>query len=197
VLTEVVDIAGIPMTVVDTAGIRATAADAVEAEGIARAHAARDVAALVILVLDRSRPLTGDDRALLDAATGASRVVVANKSDLAAAWDLAALDGIPALTVSAQTGDGVDRLRNALAEAIGAANVLRDTPAVTNVRHAALLERAHDALARASAAAADGAPEELVVMDVGEARGLLEEVTGRRTPDDILKRIFDTFCIGK
>jgi tRNA modification GTPase len=52
-------------------------------------------------------------------------------------------------------------------------------------------------LRRASAAARDGVPEECVAADVGEARMLLEEVTGARTPDDVLRAIFDKFCIGK
>ncbi len=86
-VTETVEIEGIPMTVVDTAGVHGAAADPVEVEGIARAVAARDVAHLVVVVLDRSRSLDGDDRALLDATAGRPRVVVANKADLAPAWD--------------------------------------------------------------------------------------------------------------
>jgi tRNA modification GTPase len=197
-LTEVVDVGGVPMTLVDTAGIRDEAADAVEAEGIARAHGARGVASLVLVVLDRSRPLTHDDRALLETTRGARRVVVANKSDLpTAAWDASALHGVVAFPVSAETGDGFDGLRSAMASAIGAAEVPRDTPAITNVRHAALLERARAALARAASAADAGAPEEIVVIDVTEARELLEDVTGRRTADDVLRTIFESFCIGK
>ena len=63
----------------------------IEVEGIARAVAAREVAHLVVVVLDRSRSLDGDDRALLDATAGRPRVVVANKADLTAAWDGAAM----------------------------------------------------------------------------------------------------------
>ena len=95
-VTETVEVEGIPMTVVDTAGVHGAAADPIEVEGIARAVAARDIAHLVVVVLDRSRPLDGDDRALLAATAGRPRVVVANKADLLAAWDGGSLDGADA-----------------------------------------------------------------------------------------------------
>ena len=79
-LVETVDVDGIPMTLVDTAGIRQGASDPVEVEGMARAVAARDVAHVIMVVLDRSRPLDVDDRALLDGTRDRLRVVVANKS---------------------------------------------------------------------------------------------------------------------
>ena len=69
-MTEVVDIGGVPVTVVDTAGVRVSPADAIEAEGIARAAAARSVAALVVVVLDGSVPLTDDDRRVARADRG-------------------------------------------------------------------------------------------------------------------------------
>jgi tRNA modification GTPase len=196
-LTEVVDINGVPVTLVDTAGLRGTAADAVEEEGIARAHAARRVAQLTVVVLDRSRPLGPDDTAILEITAGAPRVVVGNKSDLPAAWTGTPLpDGGP-LLLSAKTGSGIDALRDAMTSALTGHEAMRDTPAVTNIRHAALLSRAAAALRRAAAAAADGTPEEFVAADVNDARAALEEVTGARTPDDVLRAIFDRFCIGK
>ncbi len=75
------------MTLVDTAGIRQGASDPVEVEGMARAVAAQDVAHVIMVVLDRSRPLDDDDRALLDGTRDRLRVVVANKADLEPAWD--------------------------------------------------------------------------------------------------------------
>jgi tRNA modification GTPase len=68
------------------------------------------------------------------------------------------------------------------------------------LRHIALLERAYDSVSRARAAAgADGArlSEEFVLADLQEARAALEEISGRRTPDDVLAHIFARFCIGK
>ena len=194
-LTEVVDVEGIPLTLVDTAGIREGAEDPIEREGIARAMAARDVAHLPIVVLDRSQPLSADDRAILDATERRARVVVASKSDLAAAWSSDDLD-VAVVDVSAKTGHGMDRLRQAIVSAAGG-DATRDVPAITNIRHADLLARARSALSRAADAAAAQVPEEFVVADVTEARRLLEEVTGARTADDVLHAIFDRFCIGK
>ena len=195
-LTEVLDLDGIAVTLVDTAGLRAAPVDAVETEGIARAHAARQVADLVIVALDGSRPLSADDEALLSSTTVGRRVVVRNKSDLPAAWDPRALGG-PVVSVSAGTGAGFDPLRAAMVMALAGGERLRDIPAITNMRHVELLTRARAALGRASAAAAGGTPEEFVAADVSEARACLEEVTGARTPDDVLHAIFDRFCIGK
>ena len=77
-------------------------------------------------------------------------------------------------------------------------NPTRDVPAVTNLRHVDLLERA-GAFERAAARAAAAArrPEEFVLADLNEARALLEEITGARTADDLLGHIFASFCIGK
>src|SRR6185436_11548890 len=83
-VTELVDIDGVAVTLVDTAGLRCEPTDAVETEGIARARSAAAVADLVIVVLDASQPLGPDDRDALAAPT-ANRVIAANKSDLPAA----------------------------------------------------------------------------------------------------------------
>ncbi len=195
-LSEVVDLGGMPITLVDTAGLRAEAADRVEVEGMARAQAARNVADVTLVVLDRSRPLSADDEALLSGTEGRARVVAANKSDLPPEWDVAP-GGPGVVWVSAVSGAGFEALRTALVGALGAGERLRDTPALTNVRHVGLLSRAVLSLGRAAAAAAAGTPEEFVASDVNEARRLLEEVTGSRTADDVLHAIFSRFCIGK
>ncbi|MEO7271599.1 MAG: tRNA uridine-5-carboxymethylaminomethyl(34) synthesis GTPase MnmE [Vicinamibacterales bacterium] len=195
VLTETIDVDGVPMTIVDTAGVRRQPGDEVEAEGIARAVAAREAASLTVLVLDRSAPMIDDDLALIEQTAGRPRVVVANKADLAPAWHVASVGG-PVIEVSARTGRGVEALRRALTGA-GDTEATRDTPAVTNLRHVELLERAREALRRARDAAAAGTPEEFVLSDVHDARSRLEEVTGARTPDDLLHAIFAKFCIGK
>ena len=195
-ITETVAIEGVAVTLVDTAGVRAAPGDAIEAEGIARAAAARSVAAVTLVVLDGSAALIDDDRALLRETARAPRVVVANKSDLPAAWREEDA-GTALLRVSAETGDGVDALRRALASSLLTDDRGRDVPAVTNIRHVDLLTRARTALDGAARAADEGLPEEFVLADLNEARGLLEEVTGARTPDDVLGEIFGRFCLGK
>ncbi len=195
-LTEVVDIGGLAVTLVDTAGVRESPGDAIEAEGIARAENAREVAAVTLVVLDASQPLTLDDRRLLDHTSPSPRVVIANKSDLPSAWSDHDL-GCPVVKVSAITGDGVDALRRALLAALHAPAIERDVPAITNRRHAALMREAHTALVRAGAGARDALSEEFLLADIHDARALLEEVTGRRAPDAVVHAIFDKFCIGK
>jgi tRNA modification GTPase len=102
--------------------------------------------------------------------------------------------------VSLKTGAGLDELRAAMREALNVAEPLRDAPMVTNVRHETLLRQAREALARAMAnleEAGESASEELVLADLADARGALEEVTGTRTAEDVLQRIFERFCVGK
>jgi len=195
-VTEVVDVDGVAITLVDTAGVHAAPADPVEEEGIARARAAEEVADLVIVVLDRSRPLTDDDRALLAVRARQQPLVVANKCDLAPAWASDAVD-VSARPISAKDGHGLTELRREMIARLSAVDRLQDTPAVTNTRHVELLSKARRALQQAAGAARQGTAEEFVAADLAEARACLEEVTGIRTPDDVLETIFSRFCIGK
>ncbi len=196
-LTETAEVEGLPLTLVDTAGIRRTA-DAVESEGVARARGALQVAAAVLLVLDRSRPLDDEDLALLHETAAADRVIVVNKADRPPVWDAADLqDAGPRVTVSLRDEADPAGVRRALAELLWAGEPLRDTPTLSNLRHIVLVERAAAALARAADAADAAAPEELLLADLQDARAALEEVTGKRTADDVLQRIFTRFCIGK
>lgn len=192
-LTERVDVSGVPFTIVDTAGLRAHAGDAIEEEGISRARQAGEAADLLVVVLDRSRALTDDDCALLALTQSRPRIVVASKSDLAAAWDAPAAG---AQEISSLTDEGIAALRTALVRAAGA-GVPRDRAPIANMRHVALLEKARAAVARAAAAAVAGVPEECVLADLHEARGRFDEITGARPQDEVLRVIFERFCIGK
>jgi tRNA modification GTPase len=197
VLTERVDIEGLAVTLVDTAGLR-EAGDAIEAEGVERARQARQVAALSIVVLDSSEPLTAADREIAGDHAGPC-LIVASKADLPRRWaigDLVAAAG-DIVEVSALTGTGLDRLRRVILRALTNREDLRDTPRISNVRHLAHVDEALAALRRADAALTEGATEELVLVDLGAARRALEEITGRRSPDDLLRHIFATFCVGK
>ena len=191
-VTEVVDFDGVRVTLVDTAGLRATR-DIVEVEGVERARRAQDVSDLILLVLDRSQPLDDADREIVSQTRAYKRLTVANKADRPPAWE-EETEG-----VSATTGAGLDALRRRIAEALDI-EPLTDRPEITNVRHIALVERAHEALVRArTAASPDGGrlSEEFVLADLQQARAALEEISGRRAPDDLLAHIFSRFCIGK
>jgi len=207
-VTETIDVAGLAVTLVDTAGWRETN-DVVESEGVSRGERARAVADLILLVLDRSEPLTADDRRLLDQTASMSRIVVLNKADLKVG--LHDDDGAPAsvgadlqvgagdaIVVSARCDQGIDRLRDAIAFALIGDESLRDEPSISNERHITLLENCRASLCAARAAAVqENAPEEFLLADLQAARADLDEIVGRRTSEDVLKHIFERFCIGK
>lgn len=195
-LTERADIGGLSLSLVDTAGVRETM-DVVEQEGVARSRSTLRVADLVIVVLDRSRSLSDEDRDVLASTVKRRRVIVLNKSDLPAELSLNELEPLEPLELSATTGAGVVRLIDAIATALNASEPLRDQPHITNTRHIILLERARAALVRATAALEHEVPEEFPLLDLQEAAHALQEITGQRTSDDLLRHIFERFCIGK
>ncbi len=168
-ITERVDIGGIPVTLVDTAGLRESE-DPIEIEGVARTRQTRSIAALTLIVFDRSTALTDDDRRLRDLEVDRRpHLLVASKTDLAPAWTPHDTDDISEalLDVSAVTGAGLPRLREAILAALSGDEALRDTPRISNVRHVALVETARDALMRAAGALESGATEELALADSG------------------------------
>ena len=193
-LTERAEIGGLSLSLVDTAGVRETS-DIVEQEGVSRARDTIRVADLVLVVLDRSRELTGEDRDLLEATESRPRVVVLNKSDLPRAPGFSR--GETTVEISAKTLAGIDQLIEAIASALNANEPLRDQPQITNTRHIVLLERARASLDRATAALEGQVSEEFPLLDLQEAAHALQEITGQRTSDDLLRHIFERFCIGK
>jgi tRNA modification GTPase len=203
-VTERVEMSGIPVTLVDTAGWRETT-DVVEREGVLRGERARAVADLALIVVDESEPLAEADFRLLSATAGQVRLVVGNKCDLApglgldGAGDSKFRDGGARadVSVSARTGAGFNELRAAIARELTQGEPLRDTVAVSNTRHIGLLGQVRAALQTAGSAAAGGVPEEFVLTDLQVARGGLGEIVGTRTSEDVLRHIFEQFCIGK
>lgn len=202
-VAERVDLDGLAITLVDTAGARETD-DAVEREGVSRGAQARQAADLTLLVLDRTSPLTPDDRRLVVDTAGRPRIVVVNKSDGgAAAWyargDAADLAGplTAVCDVSAVTGDGIAALRETVVSSLTGTESSRETAALSNVRHITLLGQARAHLVAARGAAAGSAPEEFLLADLQAARRIFDEMVGRRTSEDILNLIFERFCIGK
>ena len=195
-ITEQADVGGLSFSLIDTAGVRETT-DVVEQEGVARAKATLGVADLAIVLLDRSRPLSADDYELLGATASRARIVAWNKIDLPPSQPLQPLDPVEAVAISATTGAGIDRLIATIGKALGTGEALRDRPQVTNVRHIHLLERTRESLTRAAAALHSEVSEEFPLLDLQEAGAALQEITGRKTTDDLLRHIFERFCIGK
>ena len=204
-VTETLEIQGLPVALVDTAGWRETM-DVVEREGVARGERARAMAELTLVVLDLSSPLTAEDEQVLESTAGRRRLVVGNKSDLVMGGLKPASTGTVVgagfsrldICVSARTGEGFDALRTAIALELTGSEPLKDTARISNVRHIALLEDARRALTAAAAAAGAGdTPEEFVLTDLQAARARLDEIVGVRTSDDVLRHIFERFCVGK
>ncbi len=195
-----VSVGGILFRFMDTAGFRESGHEA-EEEGVRRARRCMEEGDLVLMVLDRSRPIQEGDRALLKGADEKS-VVVVNKIDLPGAWTLGELGGIlegrPVFQVSAKRGDGVDSLREALVEMVGKGERrAREVPLITNVRHYQALVRAREALLRSLEAWQKGLSAEFLAADLKEALDALGEITGKTTPEEVLDAIFSRFCIGK
>ena len=199
-VTERVNIGGIAVTLVDTAGWRETL-DVIEAEGVSRGHQARRIADLVLLVLDSSEPLTQADEQLLAETATINRIVVSNKTDLRSHQSIAqpVCEVLPtSVAVSALTGDGVDKLRQAITDALVGEERLRDAAPISNARHITLLEQCRVSLVTArDAATAANVPEEFLLTDLQASRACLDEIVGRRTSEDVLRHIFERFCIGK
>ena len=197
-VTEPIDVDGIAVTLVDTAGWRNTH-DVVESEGVARGTRARGIADLVLLVLDASESLADEDRRLLDDTATTNRIVVFNKSDLPPVPQVFSGSARTfEVRVSALTGNGFDALRCAIARALVGEEGLRDAALISNTRHIALLEQCRASLESARHAAdATNVPEEFLLIDLQAARTRLDEIVGRRTSEDVLRHIFERFCIGK
>ena len=199
VIEESINLGGLPVVLGDTAGIRESS-DQVERIGVDFSLRRIEVAEAVMVVLDGSSPLASEDRFILGLVRGKKGLALVNKSDLPQQLDLhearPLLDGKAVLSVSAQTGQGLDGLRRRLRDLLLGA---QQEPAIvlTNMRHRAALERAEKSLEEATQALTKGLPPEMVAVDLQEAREGLEEVIGLVTSDNILERIFSQFCIGK
>ena len=197
-VSESAVIEGLPVRFVDTAGIRGQGAGVVEALGIERSYQAMADADLTLVVVDLSAPPHPDDHALIERAARQGRhLVVGNKSDLPRA--AAATYSPPPRVVSAHTGEGITGLRRAIVEVVspGGAEAIREDGFITSLRHEQLLREAADALGHAMAALGRGLPHEMLMLDLYAALQPVDAITGATTADDILNRIFSTFCIGK
>jgi tRNA modification GTPase len=187
-VSETASVEGIPVKFVDTAGIRA-GQDRVESLGIERSYQAMADADLTVVVVDGSAPLSPDDEALMTRAQGKS-LVVANKCDLARSE--------VGLAVSALTGEGIGELRRAIVEALAPkGRIEQEGGFITSVRHEQLLHESQEALQQALTANGLGIPHEMLLLDLYAALRPIDAITGATTADDILNRIFSTFCIGK
>jgi tRNA modification GTPase len=192
-VSEMAEFSGIPVRLVDTAGIRETS-ERIEQLGIERSYQAMSDADLTIVVIDGANPATGQAADLIARAREQGRfLIAANKSDLAHFQS-----NEMEIAVSALTGEGVDRLREAIFETLAPRGELEMQGGfITSVRQENLLREALSMLEKARAAAESAIPHELLLLDLYCALQPIDAITGATTADDILNKIFSSFCIGK
>lgn len=199
IIEETINLGGLPVRLLDTAGIRHTA-DLVEQEGINRALEQIPQADLVLFVLDASRPFETEDQQIFDALAGSRTIAVLNKNDLPRSLELpSALAGLSLQTICAQSGEGVDRLkeqvRTSFLETIHLDN--REFVSISRARHRDVLTSADAVLERVEAGLVLQTGLELLALDLREALNAIGSVTGQVSTDDVLDMIFSSFCIGK
>jgi len=187
-VSETASLFGLPVKFIDTAGIR-EGGDLVESLGIERSYSAMADADCTLLVIDLSQPANPADAELMARLSG-PHLVVGNKCDLPR------LNSTECVPVSALTGDGIDTLRRRIHDLVTPEGV-QEAGFLTSLRHARLLDEVVIALQLAHAAAEAQVPHEMLLLDLYSALTPLDAITGATTADDILNRIFATFCIGK
>jgi tRNA modification GTPase len=197
VLRERIHLDGMPLHVIDTAGLRQTR-DAIESEGIRRARAQMARADRVLLVVDDS---AWDERAIQEALSLLPEDLpctrIRNKIDLSGrpSGAIQTAAGIE-IALSAKTGAGIDDLRRHLKECMGLQPAGEGT-FLARRRHLDAIGRAQHHIARGQRCLQDRRAGELVAEELRLAQQALSEITGEFTPEDLLARIFSSFCIGK
>jgi tRNA modification GTPase len=197
VLTETISVEGVPLCLADTAGLRETT-DQVETIGVSRAIETLSEADLGLVVLDGSAVLDRNDQQVLEKASRIPHILVINKSDLPQRVDISSLNGARRVLVSARTGAGLRDLHEALrAFILSHKTHLADDLILTSVRQHEAIESAIGSVASSVTALRSNVPHEMVLLDLYRALGALDELTGEVVTDDVLGRIFSTFCVGK
>ena len=202
-ITQTITLNGLAVHLTDTAGIRKPQ-DAIEKEGIDLVWEHLEQADIIIILLDGSNPLTPEDLHILEQNKNRDcKIIIAvNKSDLPAAWRPDALPDYPLqgfgmLKISAKFGDGLDALKEAVTDLTGSKDLVSDGDMITSLRHKLALEKALTNLIQARETCTAGHSPELTAFELTCALDALDEITGKKIHDDVLDKIFSSFCIGK
>ncbi|MBK8465724.1 MAG: tRNA uridine-5-carboxymethylaminomethyl(34) synthesis GTPase MnmE [Chloracidobacterium sp.] len=199
-------IGDIPISLIDTAGLRETT-DTVESIGVERSKATMADADIVIVMLDSSEEITADDHKILDSVKDLNYIVVLNKIDKVPSFDI---DRIIAgehsklgylrpkiVPISAKTGEALEDLLDAIVRPFSPQDITTSGFLVTDARHHDLLTRAKAEIEQSLEQMNSKMSEEIVLIGLHNALRYLGEITGETTTEDMLTRIFSTFCIGK
>ena len=205
-LHEKFSIDGIPVSLIDTAGLRETT-DAVESIGVARSRRTIADADLVIAVLDVSEDETDEDVTILETVASTEHLIAVNKTDkVDPAYVREFLRRIQSqlngtatgiVGMSARTGDGLVDLQRAIIAPFIDREIASNSFLVSDARHHDLLVRSQSEIQQSIELLDQKASEEIILIGLHNALRFLGEITGETTTEDMLTRIFSTFCIGK
>ena len=183
-IEESIKIGGVPLILMDTAGIRETE-NKIERIGIERAKKSMEKADLIMAVIDSSRPLSEEDRALLTSLRGRKALVILNKYDLPQ-------------EIETRYGSGMAELEEELHHITSHQDVSAGRELfLTNLRHVDLVKKALAAVRRAEESIRSGMPADCITIDVTEAWHTLGEITGDTVDQELINSIFERFCVGK
>ncbi|MFV0388101.1 MAG: tRNA uridine-5-carboxymethylaminomethyl(34) synthesis GTPase MnmE [Pyrinomonadaceae bacterium] len=204
-LREQIAIRGLSISLIDTAGLRETT-DEVESIGVDRSRRAMVDADLILVILDGSETLSSEDIQILLSVRELNYLIVSNKNDLSNSkqleFDLP--DSVDTggfisnvISVSAKTGDGLEELQAAIVEPFTSSEIEQGNFLVSDSRHRDLLVRSYEEVQESIYCLDAGESEEIILIGLHNAIRYLGEITGETTTEDMLTRIFSTFCIGK
>lgn len=200
VIEEYINIRGIPVKLVDTAGIRSTH-DVVESIGVEKSKEYIEKSDLVIFMVDNSRPIEDEDEEIIKMLTGRKIIVVVNKVDIPGIADIeylkSKLNNSPLIFTSLSTKNGVDLIKDKIADMVFEGHIKTKDISVTNVRHQDALIKAGESVQRGIDTILSGLPLDFAGIEFKDAYLKLGEITGDTVEEDIIDRIFADFCIGK
>lgn len=193
-LHEKLVIKNIPISLIDTAGLRETT-DTVESIGVERTKQTLADADLVVVVLDSSQEFTKEDQEILDSVGDLNYIIVENKQDIVNSKFN--IKDSKLVKLSAKTGQGLEDLENAIVKPFQFEETNSSSFLVSDARHHDLLRRSKDDIEHSIILLDHKMSEEIVLIGLHNAIRYLGEITGETTTEDMLTRIFSTFCIGK
>lgn len=202
-LEENIKIHGISLNIIDTAGIRKTD-DIVEKMGVNKAKELAKVADLIIYLVDSSRELDENDREIIDIIGEKKSIILFNKSDLESKISAEEMSKIEEesntkiLKISAKEHYGIEEFENLIKEMFFQGNVdFNDEVYISNSRQIFNIKEAKSSIELVINAVNDGLPEDFYSIDLMNAYESLGKVIGESVEDDLVDRIFSSFCMGK
>ncbi|MBE7027226.1 MAG: tRNA uridine-5-carboxymethylaminomethyl(34) synthesis GTPase MnmE [Ruminococcaceae bacterium] len=200
VIEQSVTINGVAIRLFDTAGIRA-AGDEAEKIGVDRSKGCIEGADIVLVLFDSGEAISEEDIEILSLTKDKKRIIVINKSDLEQKLDISGLaDAIKddkLVYISTKTHDGIDELKQIIADVCSLKMATKSSSLVSNMRHSEALKSAKSSLAGALDTLKSGMPMDMCTIDVSAALESLGLITGQGVSADIVDEIFARFCVGK